>query len=242
MRREIFAVAAALFATAAVAQLPPNAFLVRPAHTPNALVQQAQQNPIVMDRYMRHFQMSRDEVVRYLGSLRVETVTEDTYYEVFNVPSKTGEIRSKRLLLKKGTKIFVDNAGRAVIHAECGNPMLRTDEASVAQPAMAMGGAAGPVSIEVPMPESITTDVGLITPTAPVYPDVIFETPQPDQGIITTENQGGAPFVGGALGLLPALFLGLNTGGGGVIPEPGTILALGTGCALLVFRLRRRPR
>lgn len=243
MRRELTAaVAATFFCAAAYAQMPPNSFLMSPARTTSELIRQVKNNPVVMDRFVRHFQMSPDAVIRMLSGLHVESLKEDAYYEVFNVPGSTGEIRSRKLLLKKGTKVFANAEGTPVLQAACGNAMMRTDMASAAAPVTAMSSPIGPAGIQTGMPKGVETNSSLLVPTGTAVPDVTFEQPAPGGGVVST-NQGGAPFIGaGALGLLPALFLGLNGGGTSTVPEPSTIVALCIGAGLVAARLRRRVR
>jgi hypothetical protein len=237
MRREIIAALAVFAASASFAQMPPNAFITRHVSSTNALVRHVQENPVVMDRYCRHFQMNPQEVTNMLRGLHVETLSEDGTYEVFNVPG-TGELRSKRMVRKKGERVFADANGTPVIRMNCGNPLTRMDEADSKNPSLAVSRPIDITSIEVPKGSALISNVSLMQPAAPVAPEVTFETPTVETN---TKTSGGAPFVGIGLGLLPAVFVGLNTGSNPV-PEPSTIAALGIGCALLFASARRRTR
>jgi hypothetical protein len=241
MRREI-AVAAALVASVCFAQMPPNSFLVQPVTTVTALVAQVKTHPVVMDRYARHFQMTPDEVLTMLSGLHVETLKQDAYYEVLNVPAATGELRDKRILLKKGEKVFADKSGTPILCVKCGNPMVRTDVADAAQPAPMVSKPLGAADLEVPKGAAVVQpDLQVLQPAAPTAPDVTFQAP-PTNPDVNTEIKGGAPFAGAVgLGLLPTLLIGVNSGSSPV-PEPGTFLALGTGIALVALRLKRRAR
>ena len=242
MRRELTALFVALAAGVCSAQMPPNAFLVQPADSANAVVRQAKMNPIVMDRYARHFQMTPDQVVRMLSGLHLETLADDTYFDVANVPSTSGELRSRHLLLKKGTKVLSDANGTPVLELSCGNPLTRIDTTSLRQ-APAVSKPMDVTAITVPKGGAVETNLSLIQPTTPVTPDVNFVTPPPAGGVVTTETNNAAPFAGLAgLALLPTLLIGLGNGGGGGVPEPATMLILGTGCALIAARVRRRSR
>lgn len=243
MRREITALLIALAAGVCSAQMPPNSFLVRPSDSASGVAQQARQNPVVMDRYARHFQMTPDQVVTMLSSLRLDTIKQDAYYDVYNVPSSTGEIRSRKLLVKKGTKVLVDANGTPVIWLACGNPMTRTDTVSMKQSPTALSGPMDVTSLSMPKTGPVETNLATIQPTAPITPDVTFTTPPPTENIVSSQNNSGAPFAGLAgLGLLPTLLIGLGGGGGNVIPEPTTIILLGSGVAMLAARIRRRAR
>lgn len=214
-------------------------FIPRPARTAEGLAKQVESNPIYMDRFVRHFQMTPREVGQMLRSLRLVRLEEEMHVEIFNAPA-TGVIRSRKVTLKKGTEVWVDASGVPVLKASCANPLTRTDDASepILQPDKGVMmdvkemGAAGAV---VAPP---TTQV--VEPMAPVLPDVKFEA-TPAGGEMKSRGSDAAPFVG--LGLLPTLLVGLHGGGSNVIPEPSTLLALGTGLAVVAARIkRRRPR
>ena len=49
--------------------MPRNSYLVRPARTHADLITQIKAEPIVADRYMRHFGMNRKEMIEYVDSL-----------------------------------------------------------------------------------------------------------------------------------------------------------------------------
>ena len=226
------------------AQLPPNAFLVRPAKNVAEFIRQVQTGPVVMDRFVRHFQMTPDEILAMLRGLRQTRLKEATYFLVFNVPADTGEITSRRLLLRKGTRVLVNADGVPVIQVSCGNPLLRTDEASapaipaeVSVPSGLQEFAAPEAGVTAPFIEMLPTE-----PIAMIAPDVSFVTPPPIESIISVGEVAEAPFAVGPLAFLPTLLIGLNPGSE-VIPEPGTMIALSAGLAMLAGRrLRRRSR
>ncbi|MES1228386.1 MAG: hypothetical protein ABUL72_06915, partial [Armatimonadota bacterium] len=98
--------ASALVATnVPAAQRPePNAFLEEKAPTHEALMKQIRTNDVVMSRYMRHFGMSRDQVIEFMDTLKIDRLKQDGVYLVYNTP-ESGEIRSRSIFYKKGTPV-----------------------------------------------------------------------------------------------------------------------------------------
>jgi len=231
MRREITAALVILVSSVCSAQrLLPNSYIEKATPTVKSLVAHVKNNPTVMDRYVRHFQMTPDEVVRFISGLKVGRLKQNTYFKVWNVPAATGELRQRTLLFKKGERFFFDSNGTPLIAVVCGNPIIRTDEADIPRLAPAVSGPLEGVIVELPGVTPVPNEINLLQPETPVVPDVIVEPPKPFSP---------APL----LGLLPALFFGINNGGGGgVIPEPSTIVMMGAGCAFLIGRARRRSR
>ncbi len=109
----ICVVAVALSASA-TAQTEPNSFLMKPAPTHAALMQQIKSDEVVMNRFMRHFGMTREEVIEYFSGLKLSTIKESGPYLVYNTP-ETGEIRARVLYYKKGTKVWVDSTGNYIL-------------------------------------------------------------------------------------------------------------------------------
>lgn len=246
VRVGLVALLALLGGVSALAQrgLPPNPFLVRPARGVDDLIKQVEQEPVVMSRYCRHFQLSPEALIEMLRGLKMGRLAEDKSYEVFNVPAKTGEIRSRVLHLRKGERVLVDAAGNPVILLICGNPMTRIDTTDAGAISVEVTGlaAAKPFDFRAPA-DDVVRQITVNEPGMPIAPDVAFATPpNPGEGIsVTSESE--APFLA-PIAFLPTVLLGLNAGGGGgnPIPEPATMISLGAGVALLVARAKRRRR
>lgn len=224
--------------------MPPNPFLVRPARSVDDLIKQVKEEPAVMSRYCRHFQLSPEALIQMLQGLKMGRLAEDKSYEVFNVPAKTGEIRSRVLHLRKGERVLVDEAGNPVILLICGNPMTRIDTTDSGAIAVEVTGLAATKPFDFRAPaEDVVRQVTVNEPAIPIAPDVAFATPPaPGEGIsVTSESE--APFLA-PIAFLPTVLLGLNAGGGGgnPIPEPATLISLGAGVALLAARAKRRRR
>jgi hypothetical protein len=238
MKRGTIAVLLALTAVACWGQdTAVHPFIPRPARTSDALARQVESNPVYMDRFVRHFQMKPSEVSAYLRSLRLAKLDKDTEVIMYNAP-QSGAFRSRKLLLKKGTEVWVDSSGTPVLKANCGNPLTRTDQAT--RPSVS-GQVSQPMGFkEVELPKGGAAEVVMqvhpIEPMAPVIPEVQFETPPPVTEV-TSSGRELAPFAGGLL-FLPSALVGFNSGG--VIPEPATLTAVGFGVGYLLLRRRKR--
>jgi hypothetical protein len=229
--------AAVLLVSFAFAQrrMLPNSYIKSPTPTVEALIKHVQQHPEVMDRYVRHFQMTPAEVMRFLRTLKVGRLQHDAYFDVWNVPGETGELRVRHLLFRKGEPFFFDQNGAPVMVVICGNPVIRSDEAAAPRLAPAVAGVMGPVEVGVPAPLVTEMPLNIIQPPTPIAPEVITE-PQPGPG--PSNPVSAVPL----LGLLPTLLIGINSGGGNV-PEPGTVVMLGAGCAMVVARrIKKKSR
>jgi hypothetical protein len=226
--------AAVLLVTVAVAQrrMLPNSYIKSPTPTVEALIKHVEKHPEVLDRYVRHFQMTPDEVMRFLRTLKLGRLQHDAYFDVWNVPGETGELRVRHLLFRKGEPFFFDANGAPVMVVICGNPVIRSDEAASPRIAPMVGGIMPPGEVAVPTPLVTEMPLNIMQPPAPIAPELI-EEPQPEPG--PSNPVGITPI----LGLLPTLLIGINSGGN-AIPEPGTFIALGTGCAFLLARRTKK--
>jgi len=224
-----------------IAQMPPGSFLVRPAYSKAALINQVRSEPKVMDSLKRHFQMTEEEVNAMLRSLKLETLKEDIYVQQAGVSATTGELRIHKTKVKKGTKVWVDKNGNPVLIAECGNPIERKDkaEAPSIEPVLGGGAAEKPLEAGGGLVEGMYQTT-LLEPLLPEAPKVEFVSVPTPEEIVSEGGMAEAPFLP-ALGLLPSLLLAFDTGGG-VIPEPGTIFAVSAGIGFLAFRSKRRKR
>lgn len=236
--------------------MPPHSYLLEPAHTHEALMKHVTTNPVVLDRYMRHFAMSRSEVVQYLNDLELMRIPNDMTFVVYNVPN-SGELRSRILKFKKGTKIWVDKSGRPILKEECGNPLTK---GPVKPEAMSISTAAESAA---PPKETVTEDVpateviASMQPAEPEIPAVVAEAvPTPTgptepfvtQGLSNIPVAGvpwwlGLPVLGGALAIVPH---GDNPNPPPPppppVPEPASYLALALGSGALIVSIQRRRK
>lgn len=230
-----------------------NSFLNRPAPTVSALVNQVNSDPVVFDRYSRHFAMTRDELVAYLSSLRPARLESEGTYIVYGVPDN-GRIHSTVQRLSAGERIFVDAAGQPAILVRCGNPLSRgpnqvtsTDLVPEATTPIAelrlVPEEILPTEIEqafAQIPSEPSLDELPPTPTEP--PTVVPSDPTitggtSDISIIGTGNLGW-------MAAVPAAFLIVNQSSTAPtpVPEPGTIAAMALGLGVLAAARRRKRR
>lgn len=257
--KAILIVGAALMASLAFARPEPNAFLNKAANTHNALMNQVKNDPEVMSRFMRHFGMTREQVIAYFSGLRSSQLAEDGVYLVYNCQENSGEIQARVIFYKKGTKVWVDSTGTPVLKMSCANPMVRgTDDLSTS------------VDVDVNKPVETTRPLEAVTKPSPtpIKATVFSDDPELSPAMLTAESiTPPVPAVversRGGLGWLPLLGLAFLTTGGGSdggdtgkttgttgcedphgceppVPEPGTMIALGAGIAFIAARRRKK--
>lgn len=110
-------------------EMPRGSFLLSPAQSRYQLVEQVRVDPEVSMRYQRHFGMTQEEVVHYFSTLRTTTLTEPRTYTVWYTRPGRDVYYSKRLRLRKGEPVFVDQSSRVVLRLKCGNPMITREVA-----------------------------------------------------------------------------------------------------------------
>lgn len=214
-----------------------NAFINKKVTTTAELVAQVKRDPAVMDRYMRHFGMSRSEVIAYLGTLRPDTIKEQGVYAVYSVP-EGGRIKMHLEKLKSGSKVFSTSDGIPQLVLLCGNPLSLGPKQVVALNKT-------PVTTEVQYAEEVPPEI-LTDVNAEYEPMAMIEPAEPAI-ITTTTTKNPIPILtGGGFNPLPLALGGLgfinNNGGGSAVPEPMTILAFGGGLALLARKRRRSAK
>lgn len=235
---------AALGASAFAQRMDPNSFIKRPANTIDELVAQVKSDKEVMSRYMRHFGMTADEVVAYFKTLKKGAVAEDGAYLIYNTP-ESGEIRARVLFYRKGTPVWVDRDGNYIMRVNCGNPMIRGTDLGKTEPTetVALHSTTDVRELVVEQPPGIaTTSVSAISVAPPVaeYDAIVIEDMPPafpeeaPQIVIPPVLGLIVPFTG-------AIMLN-DRGSNPPIPEPASMIALGTGIAGFMVARRRRKQ
>jgi hypothetical protein len=230
--RGIFLVAM-LATTMGVALARPdlNAFLNYKASTTGQLVAEAQKDPVVMDRYMRHFSMTREQVVTYLSGLHPGTLSQDGVYKIFSIPDG-GYVKAHVGKIKKGTKMFFSADNEPALVAICGNPVVEGKTPTL-------------VTI-IPTPPVDVADTHPVPPVG-TEPEPLLAMAEPgnvELPTVGTDNQHVVPGISafplaGLLGL-GAFGLVSHNSPHQPVPEPATMLALGLGVTMFVRKRRSK--
>lgn len=244
--------------------IEPNSFLNRTARNHAELMRQVQSDPVVMDRFMRHYGKSREEVLAFLGSLRDGQVTETGPFVVYNVPG-SGEIRMKVMTVERGTRAWVDASGAAMLKGVCGNPMTRgTDIGEVdlaASIQRKLSEAESDLRVVV-LPETdivreeVAQRFALLVPETPIEESPIEIVPPTDPEVvdppIIIEEEGPIALIQQAIGLVASASVLYSRDFEDAIiydipepepiPEPMSITALALGLGALALRRRKRKQ
>lgn len=123
------------FALAAesIAVVPRNSYLIRPVASARDLANQIRTEPIVAQRYARHFKRSAWEFAEYVEkNLRLTRLEKAQTFNVYYSPPDD-RLMVVRRTLPKGTPVFVEKkTGKPILKANCGNPL--TPAASIPTP------------------------------------------------------------------------------------------------------------
>lgn len=209
-----------------------NAFLNKKATSTQQLVAQAKSDPEVMDRYMRHFSMSREQVLTFLGSLHPGKLETDSVFRIYSVPGD-GHVKVHVSRVKQGTGMFYTTSGSPALIMLCGNPVIPGPDASLPLNPEAVDMSHPPTTFEVVSTPEDQLITDYIPPTIP-------------EG---TEFRGGDQLhIGSGVGAFPVALLGLggfafvNHGShhnNNPVPEPASMIALTVG---VVGVIRRRNK
>lgn len=231
------------------AQMPDGAFLNQPAGSTSQLTDQVRNDPQVAARFVKHYRMSREEVIRYFSTLRLEKLREDTAVTVYGA-QPDGTIRRRTTRLPKGTLVWIEPDGTLALRKQCGNPLSTGPRIAAQNPKAKIAAMKTPSSIlkELAAPEApvampaaqslepifTVLESNVLTEAMPPAPPAI----EPLQGVVGSSGGGFAwPLLG-----LPFLFTG-GGGGGGTppgVPEPATVIAILVGCAPLARAAMKR--
>jgi hypothetical protein len=224
----------------AVARPELNAFINKPANSIPELIAQIKADKQVADRFMRHFSMTKQEVVEFVSSLRLGTISKSGYYTIYSAPDN-GILKAHVSFFKKGTPAFVDSDGNAVLRVKCANPFV-------------VGKAPG-ITAKANIQDTITTANEMsITAGIVSAPNSEIEASIPAGPEISEDLTDGSL----ALGVVPTPpvtsssgFLGSLLGVGGAVsvmnkppepdpvPEPTSMVALSLG-ALALLRKKKK--
>jgi hypothetical protein len=168
----LFLLTSAAIAAESIAVVPRNSYLIRPVASARELANQIRTEPVVAQRYARHFKRSAWEFADYVEkNLRLTRLERAQTFNVYYSPPDDRLLVVRRTL-PKGTPVFVEKrSGKPILKANCGNPL--TPAASIPPPQ-----ATRPIEIaSVATPTPVFAEV-IDTPQAPTLEIVeIVDTP-----------------------------------------------------------------
>jgi hypothetical protein len=264
--------ASAAVAAESIAVVPRNSYLIRPVASARELANQIRTEPVVAQRYARHFKRSAWEFAEYVEKhLHLTRLERAQTFNVYYSPPDDRLLVVRRTL-PKGTPVFVEKrSGKPILKANCGNPLtpaasiptpqatLPIEIASVATPTPVFAeiiDAPQAPTIEIvevadaPIEEVVAADV---LPTETLVETLPEAAPEPEAPptlapvAASPTTQLPPAITSGGFNWLPFLpLIALITPRGGEtfepIPEPTSALILGAGLGLLYPLSRRALR
>jgi hypothetical protein len=259
-------------AVESIAVVPRNSYLVRPVTSARELANQIRTEPVVAQRYARHFKRSAWEFADYVEkNLRLTRLERAQTFNVYYAPPDNRLLVVRRTL-PKGTPVFVEkHSGKPILKANCGNPLTPAasipplqatrpiEIASVATPTPVFAEVIDTPQtptieiveiVDAPIEEVVAADV---LPTETLVETLPESAPEPEAPptlapVAASPTTQLPPVVtGGGFNWLPFLTLiALVTPRGEEsfepIPEPTSTLILGAGLGLLYPLSRRALR
>ncbi|MEQ1822329.1 MAG: PEP-CTERM sorting domain-containing protein [Fimbriimonadaceae bacterium] len=219
--------------TAAQAAVPTGAYIRRPVSSISDLIKHVKADPIVADRYVRHFRMNKESVISYLGTLHQSSLDHSGAYTVYNVHDNI--LRSRVLQLKKGTACFADSSGRPILLKICGNPMVWN------LPPIGTAPVVGATATgEVPTASDEVTAVAMAAPVVIPGLEPVPSTPPVTVTSSMSRSRGEnflplLALLGGA-----AFLIKDDNNDCKPVPEPATMVALASGVAVMARRRKKK--
>lgn len=249
----IILLAVAASASLGLERTPSGSFLVYRTTTVNDLRYQVMNNPVVRERYTKHFGVSASELMKYFAdnveliSLKMPLKTKAWYVD------KKNRVFVKTKLFPRGTMVFATKDGEPLLAWACGNPLRASLPKSVVAKAV-LKPAASTLSSSEAETKVLANPVETITAAAvtsiPATAEIsVLPVAAPPVGAeLIAPEIAIAPAIAGPslgwLGLLGGLFAlpQSDPNPNPPVPEPATLLALGTGLALAPISLIKRSR
>jgi len=154
-------------AAESIAVVPRNSYLIRPVASARELANQIRTEPVVAQRYARHFKRSAWEFADYVEKhLRLTRLERAQTFNVYYSPPDDRLLVVRRTL-PKGTPVFVDKrSGKPILKANCGNPLT---------PAAA---------IPVPPQATLPIEIASVATPTPVFAEMITAPQAPTLEIV----------------------------------------------------------
>ncbi len=225
-------------AGSAMARPELNAFINKPANSIPELIAQIKSDKQVADRFMRHFSMSKEEVLEFVGTLHLGSLQESGYYTIYSAP-ENGVIKAHISFFKKGTPAFVDADGSPILRVKCANPFVggKIKAYSVSEPSVEHSS-----EILGVIPEASMKADSIIANSTPPIPEMAIDNPVTlkTTGINSSPNVFSASPIGAILGLGGAAIFVNKKNNPPVVPEPASMLAISLGVGALLLRRKKK--
>lgn len=216
--------------------MPTGAFLRKPAYKTSDLIAAMRNDSVVADRYIRHFRLTRPQLIEYFSSLHLAKLDQGGAYQVYNVHN--GVIASRVLNLKKGTLVFADATGRPILQQVCGNPMVWRIPPIAAEPIVS-----APATGEVTTMVDESSAVAMAAPIAEPEVGPVPSVPPIEPPTITSRgNNNGLLLVPLLIGIGAATLIKKNDDCPPPVPEPATMTIMLGGVAAMAIKKRRKNK
>ena len=225
----------------AVARPELNAFINKPANSIPELIAQIKADKQVADRFMRHFSMTKQEVVEFVSSLRLGTISKSGYYTIYSAP-ENGILKAHVSFFKKGTPAFVDSDGNAVLRVKCANPFVVGKAPGITAKANIQDTSttANEMSITAGIVSAPNSEIEASIPAVPEISEDLTDGSLALGVVPTPPVTSSSGFLGSLLGVGGSIALGTRKPPEpDPVPEPTSMVALSLG-ALALLRKKKK--
>lgn len=247
------------------------AFLIESVDSVAELVNQVEESRLLVLRYAKHYRVDPSAVLSYFRNELSIAKIEDTQDLGVYRRKGNSEIELITKTFKAGTRVFVNSKGIPVLEMGTGNPMSdsvsgvpklpsKPETLAQAEPGATTQTPAEAAAVQTPVPAELPTTVpgNVTSPLADQVAAAVTTEPEtavlasgPIETVAKAASGGGTRIAGWLLpaaGIAGAALIGAggssSPDGDGLdpIPEPGGMLALGTGLISLAGFAYRRNR
>jgi hypothetical protein len=217
-----------------------NAFINKPANSIPELIAQIKADKQVADRFMRHFSMTKQEVVEFVSSLRLGTISKSGYYTIYSAPDN-GILKAHVSFFKKGTPAFVDSDGNAVLRVKCANPFVVGKAPGITAKANIQDTitTANEMSITAGIVSAPNSEIEASIPAVPEISEDLTDGSLALGVVPTPPVTSSSGFLGSLLGVGGAVSIMNKPPEPDPVPEPTSMVALSLG-ALALLRKKKK--